>query len=57
MAETRLERASALTRHPGPLDLEEAKKSNIAGPQSALATARIISDIHSVPYPEGVSQP
>jgi translation initiation factor 4G len=27
-------------RHPGPLDLEEAKKSNIAGPQSALATAR-----------------
>jgi len=35
-------------RHPGPLDLEEAKNSNIAappGPQSALATARIISDI------------
>ena len=44
-------------RHPGPLDLEEAKKSNIAGPQSALATARIISDIHSVPYPDGVSSP
>ena len=44
-------------RHPGPLDLEEAKKSNIAGPQSALATARIISDILSVPYPEGVSSP
>jgi translation initiation factor 4G len=44
-------------RHPGPLDLEEAKKSTIAGPQSALATARIISDILSVPYPEGVSSP
>jgi hypothetical protein len=44
-------------RHPGPLDLEEAKKSSIAGPQSALATARIISDIHSVPYPEEVSSP
>ena len=44
-------------RHPGPLDLEEAKKSNIAGPQSALATARIISEILSVPYPEGVSSP
>jgi translation initiation factor 4G len=44
-------------RHPGLLDLEEAKKSSIAGPQSALATARIISDILSVPYPEGVSSP
>jgi translation initiation factor 4G len=44
-------------RHPGPLDLEEAKKSNVAAPQSALATARIISDIHSVPYPEGVHSP
>ena len=44
-------------RHPGPLDLDEAKKSHIAGPQSALATARIISDIHTVSYPEGVSSP
>lgn len=44
-------------RHPGPLDLEEAKKSNIAGQQSALAMARIILDILSVPYPEGVSSP
>jgi len=44
-------------QHPGPLDLEEAKKSNITGPQSALATARIISDILSAPYPEVVSSP
>ena len=44
-------------RHPRPLDLEEAKKPNIAGPQSALVTARIISDILSVPYPEGMSSP
>ena len=44
-------------RHPGPLDLEEAKKCNIAGPQSALTTVGIISDILSVPYLEGVSSP
>ena len=40
----------------GPLDLEEAKKSWITGPQSALATAQIISDIHAVSYSE-VSSP
>lgn len=33
-------------RHPGLLDFEEAKKSGIVDP---LATARDISDIHSVP--------
>ena len=36
----------AMGRRRGSFDLEEAKKSNIAGPQSVLATARIISDIH-----------
>ncbi|KAF9529696.1 hypothetical protein CPB83DRAFT_893220 [Crepidotus variabilis] len=44
-------------RHPGTLDLTDAKKSNIPAPQSALATARIISDISTVQYPEGVSSP
>jgi hypothetical protein len=39
--------------HPGFFDLEEAQKSYITGPQSALATARI----HSVPYPEAVPSP
>jgi len=42
---------------PGPLDLTEAKKSTITTPSTALATARIISDISTVPYPEGVSSP
>ncbi|KAF8967966.1 hypothetical protein BDZ97DRAFT_484089 [Flammula alnicola] len=45
-------------RHPGPLDLSGAKSTNIAAPpQSALATARIIADISTVQYPEGVSSP
>ncbi|KAJ3505971.1 hypothetical protein NLJ89_g7128 [Agrocybe chaxingu] len=45
-------------RRPGPLDLTDTKRSNVAAPpQSALATARIISDINDVAYPEGVSSP
>lgn len=50
-------KASALRRHPGHLDLTDAKKSTIPAPQSALATARVISDINAVSYPEGVSSP
>lgn len=44
---------------PGPLDLSGAKApANIAAAQStALATARVIADINTVQYPEGVSSP
>ncbi len=44
-------------RHPGNLDLTDAKKTNIPAPRSALATARVISNINAVTYPEGVSSP
>ena len=44
---------TALRRH---LDLTDAK-SNIPATQSALPTARVISDINAVSYPEGVSSP
>ncbi len=50
-------KAAALRRHHGHLDLTDAKKSNIPAPQSSLATARVISDINAVSYPEGVSSP
>ncbi|KAK7036415.1 hypothetical protein VNI00_011612 [Paramarasmius palmivorus] len=44
-------------RRPGPLDLSTAK-SNIPAPlPSALATARVIEDLGSVSYPEGVKSP
>ena len=39
------------------LDLTDAKKTNIPAPWSTLATARVISDINAVTYPEGVSSP
>ncbi|KDR75692.1 hypothetical protein GALMADRAFT_248310 [Galerina marginata CBS 339.88] len=42
---------------PGPLDLSGAKQANIPASQTALATARIIADITTVQYPEGVSSP
>ena len=45
-------------RRPGPLDLSHAKNNtNNTAPLSALATARIISDINTVQYPAGVSSP
>ncbi|KAF8911486.1 hypothetical protein CPB84DRAFT_1722762 [Gymnopilus junonius] len=44
-------------QRPGPLDLSVAKKANIPAPQTALATARIITDISTVQYPEGVLSP
>ena len=45
-------------RRPGPLDLSHAKKSSSSSaPLSALATARIISDINTVQYPAGISSP
>ena len=45
-------------RRPGPLDLSHAKNNNTnTAPLSALATARIISDINTVQYPAGVSSP
>ena len=44
-------------RHPGNLYLTDAKKTNIPAPQSALATARVISDINAVTYPDGASSP
>ena len=45
-------------RRPGRLDLSSAKNAAIpAALPSALATARIIEDIGSVQYPEGVKSP
>jgi translation initiation factor 4G len=45
-------------RRPGPLDLSSAQKQNISQPlPSALATARIIEDISSISYPEGIKSP
>ncbi|CCM03917.1 uncharacterized protein FIBRA_06068 [Fibroporia radiculosa] len=45
-------------RHPGPLDLSSAKSQPVPQPlPSALATARVIEDINSVSYPEGIRSP
>ncbi|KAH9912513.1 armadillo-type protein [Fomitopsis serialis] len=45
-------------RHPGPLDLSSTRNQSIAQPlPSALATARIIEDLGSVSYPEGIKSP
>ncbi|CAL1711468.1 unnamed protein product [Somion occarium] len=42
---------------PGPLDLSSAKGAVAAPLPSALATARIIDDLQSVPYPDGILSP
>ena len=63
MAERRLEKPSTSIRqllHLGDGGIQGLlilKRPDIAGPQSALATTRIISDILCVPYPEGASSP
>ncbi|KAI8970822.1 hypothetical protein BD414DRAFT_501765 [Trametes punicea] len=45
-------------RRPGRLDLSSTKSSTIPQPlPSALATARIIEDISSIEYPEGIKSP
>ncbi|KAH9855961.1 hypothetical protein C2E23DRAFT_901267 [Lenzites betulinus] len=45
-------------RRPGRLDLSSTKSNAIPAPlPSALATARIIEDIGSIAYPEGISSP
>lgn len=45
-------------RRPGPLDLTGTKTQSISAPlPSALATARIIDNLDSVPYPEGIQSP
>ncbi|KZT72244.1 eukaryotic initiation factor 4f subunit eIF4g, eIF4e-binding domain-containing protein [Daedalea quercina L-15889] len=45
-------------RHPGPLDLSSTRNQPISQPlPSALATARIIEDLGSVSYPEGIKSP
>ncbi|KZT21061.1 hypothetical protein NEOLEDRAFT_1121622 [Neolentinus lepideus HHB14362 ss-1] len=45
-------------RRPGPLDLSVTRSSSIsASLPSALATARIIEDLGSVTYPEGIQSP
>ncbi|EPQ55181.1 hypothetical protein GLOTRDRAFT_61048 [Gloeophyllum trabeum ATCC 11539] len=45
-------------RRPGPLDLSGARQATIPQPlPSALATARIIEDLGSVTYPEGIQSP
>ncbi|KAJ1305948.1 hypothetical protein OPQ81_010665 [Rhizoctonia solani] len=42
---------------PGPLDLTSAQANRTAAPPSALASARIIEDLNSVPYPETIKTP
>ncbi|CAE7085121.1 unnamed protein product, partial [Rhizoctonia solani] len=42
---------------PGPLDLTSAQGNRSAAPPSALASARIIEDLNSVPYPETIKTP
>ena len=45
-------------RRPGPLDISAAQKQGIPqGLPSALATARIIEDISTISYPEGIKSP
>ncbi|KAI0767077.1 hypothetical protein C8Q74DRAFT_1354942 [Fomes fomentarius] len=45
-------------RRPGRLDLSSTKNQTIPAPlPSALATARIIEDIGSIQYPEGIKSP
>ncbi|TFY58489.1 hypothetical protein EVJ58_g6388 [Rhodofomes roseus] len=44
-------------RHPGPLDLSSTRKPIAQTFPSALATARIIEDLGSVSYPEGIRSP
>ncbi|TFY58487.1 hypothetical protein EVJ58_g6384 [Rhodofomes roseus] len=44
-------------RHPGPLDLSSTRKPIAQPLPSALATARIIEDLGSVSYPEGIRSP
>ncbi|EIM85126.1 uncharacterized protein STEHIDRAFT_81994 [Stereum hirsutum FP-91666 SS1] len=45
-------------RRPGPLNLQSVQAMNIPQPlPSALATARIIEDLHEISYPEGIKSP
>ncbi|EMD33161.1 hypothetical protein CERSUDRAFT_118223 [Gelatoporia subvermispora B] len=44
-------------KRPGPLDLSGTKQPIAAPLPSALATARIIEDLGSVQYPEGIKSP
>ena len=45
-------------RRPGRLDVSSTKSNAIPAPlPSALATARIIEDIGSIEYPEGIKSP
>ena len=45
-------------RRPGRLDLSSTKNNSIPAPlPSALATARIIEDIATIEYPEGIKSP
>lgn len=45
-------------RRPGPLNSQSVRAMNIPQPlPSALATARIIEDLHEISYPEGIKSP
>lgn len=44
-------------KRPGPLDLSGTKQPIVAPLPSALATARIIDNLDSVQYPEGIKSP
>ncbi|PCH35557.1 hypothetical protein WOLCODRAFT_27969 [Wolfiporia cocos MD-104 SS10] len=45
-------------RRPGRLDLSSTRNQNISQPlPSALATARVIEDINSISYPDGIKSP
>ncbi|KZV85807.1 hypothetical protein EXIGLDRAFT_622614, partial [Exidia glandulosa HHB12029] len=42
---------------PGPINTDTARARRTPGPMSALATARIITDIYQIQYPENIKSP
>ncbi|KZV97854.1 eukaryotic initiation factor 4f subunit eIF4g, eIF4e-binding domain-containing protein, partial [Exidia glandulosa HHB12029] len=44
-------------RRPGPINIDAARAPMTPGPMSALATARIITDINQIQYPENIKSP
>ncbi|EJD40409.1 hypothetical protein AURDEDRAFT_115891 [Auricularia subglabra TFB-10046 SS5] len=44
-------------RRPGPINIDAARAPMTPGPMSALATARIITDINQIQYPDNIKSP
>ncbi|KAH7096849.1 ARM repeat-containing protein [Auriculariales sp. MPI-PUGE-AT-0066] len=44
-------------RRPGPINIDAARAPMTPGPMSALATARIITDINTMAYPDHIKSP